>query len=95
MKFSGVKTKTEKVLDLLRAYEPPNMLWVAPDGSWPIVWARARGMKVWDAEGRKYIDLTAAFGVAAAGHGQGRVVAAGQRQMGKLLHALGTFTRTV
>jgi 4-aminobutyrate aminotransferase-like enzyme len=81
--------KTKKVLDLLRAYEPANMLWIAPDGSWPIVWARARGTNVWDAEGRKYIDLTAAFGVAAAGHGQGRVVAAGQRQMGKLLHAMG------
>ena len=40
-------------------------------------------------EGRKYIDLTAAFGVAAAGHGQMRVVAAGQRQMATLLHAMG------
>jgi 4-aminobutyrate aminotransferase-like enzyme len=84
-----VKTKSRKVLDLLRAYEPAHMLWIAPDGSWPIVWARARGANVWDAEGRKYIDLTAAFGVAAAGHGCGRVVAAGKRQMGKLLHAMG------
>jgi 4-aminobutyrate aminotransferase-like enzyme len=89
LKFTGVKTKTKKVLDLLRAYEPANMLWIAPDGSWPIVWARAKGMNVWDAEGRKYMDLTAAFGVAAAGHGRGRVVAAGQRQMGKLPHAMG------
>jgi 4-aminobutyrate aminotransferase-like enzyme len=84
-----VKTRTKKVLDLLRAYEPAHMLWIAPDGSWPIVWARAKGTNVWDAEGRKYIDLTSAFGVAAAGHGQGRVVAAGKRQMGKLLHAMG------
>ena len=61
-----MKTKTKKVLDLLRRYEPANMLWIAPDGSWPMVWARARGTNVWDAEGRKYIDLTAAFGVAAA-----------------------------
>jgi 4-aminobutyrate aminotransferase-like enzyme len=84
-----VKSKTKKVLGLLRAYEPANMLWIAPDGSWPIVWARAKGTTVWNAEGRKYLDLTAAFGVAAAGHGQGRVVAAGRRQMGKLLHAMG------
>jgi 4-aminobutyrate aminotransferase-like enzyme len=81
--------KTKKVLNRLRAYEPANMLWIAPDGSWPIVWARAKGMNVWEAEGRKYIDLTAAFGVAAAGHGNPRVVAAGRRQMGKLLHAMG------
>jgi 4-aminobutyrate aminotransferase-like enzyme len=89
VKFPGVKSKTKKVLDLLRVYEAANMLWIAPDGSWPIVWERAKGMNVWDAEGRKYIDLTAAFGVAAAGHGQARVVAAGKRQMGKLLHAMG------
>jgi 4-aminobutyrate aminotransferase-like enzyme len=84
-----VKTKTQKVLKLLRAYEAANMRWIAPDGSWPIVWARARGMNVWDAGGRKYLDLTAAFGVAAAGHSQPRVVAAGRKQMGKLLHAMG------
>jgi 4-aminobutyrate aminotransferase-like enzyme len=33
--------------------------------------------------------LTAAFGVAAAGHANPRVVAAGRRQMGVLLHAMG------
>ena len=60
-----------------------------PDGSWPIVWERARGGHVWDAEGRRYLDLTAAFGVAAAGHANPRVVRAGQRQMAKLLHAMG------
>src|ERR1700729_1924210 len=59
------------------------------DGSWPIVWERARGTHVWDAEGRKYLDLTAAFGVAAAGHANPRVVQAGQKQMAKLLHAMG------
>ena len=84
-----MKTRTQKVLRLLRDYEAANLLWIAPDGRWPIVWARAQGAKVWDAEGRKYIDLTAAFGVAAAGHAAPGVVAAGQRQMGRLLHAMG------
>ncbi len=59
------------------------------DGSWPIVWERAQGVHVWDAEGKKYLDLTAAFGVAAAGHANSNVVRAGQRQMAKLLHAMG------
>jgi 4-aminobutyrate aminotransferase-like enzyme len=53
------------------------------------VWERAKGVHVWDAEGKKYLDLTAAFGVAAAGHGNPRVVRAGQQQMAKLLHAMG------
>lgn len=77
------------MLKLLRAYEPANLLWIAPGGGWPIVWEQARGTRIRDAEGRKYIDLTAAFGVAAAGHANPRVVAAGQAQMGKLLHAMG------
>lgn len=82
-------TRSQKVLAQLRAYEPANLLWMEPDGSWPIVWARAKGASVWDADGRKYIDLTAAFGVAAAGHAAARVVTAGRRQMGTLLHAMG------
>ncbi len=60
-----------------------------PDGSWPIVWERARGVFVWDADGKKYLDLTAAFGVAAAGHANPNVVKAGQKQMARLLHAMG------
>ena len=80
---------TRQTLDLLRAYESRNVLFTEPDGSWPIVWERARGVHVWDAEGKKYLDLTAAFGVAAAGHANPRVVKAGQQQMAKLLHAMG------
>ncbi|HEY5912034.1 MAG TPA: aspartate aminotransferase family protein [Verrucomicrobiae bacterium] len=83
------RTNTRRTLALLRAYESRNVTFQEPDGSWPIVWDRARGVHVWDAEGRKYLDLTAAFGVAAAGHANPRVVKAGQRQMAKLLHAMG------
>jgi 4-aminobutyrate aminotransferase-like enzyme len=80
---------TKKILNQLRDYESRNITFMEGDGSWPIVWERARGTDVWDADGRKYLDLTAAFGVAAAGHANPRVVRAGQRQMAKLLHAMG------
>lgn len=76
-------------LDLLRKFESRNVTFMEADGSWPIVWRRARGVQVWDEQGRKYIDFTAAFGVAAAGHANPRVVAAGCRQMRRLLHAMG------
>jgi 4-aminobutyrate aminotransferase-like enzyme len=46
-------------------------------------------MHVVDADGRKYVDLTAAFGVAAAGHANRRVVQAGCRQLRRLPHAMG------
>ena len=85
---SRVKT-TKQIIDQLRDYESRNITFIEPDGSWPIVWERARGADVWDADGRKYLDLTAAFGVAAAGHANPRVVRAGQQQMKKLLHAMG------
>ena len=81
--------KTQETIQLLRAYESRNVLFTDPDGSWPIVWERAKGVNVWDADGGKYLDLTAAFGVAAAGHANANVVKAGQQQMAKLLHAMG------
>lgn len=82
-------TGSKAVLAALRDYESRNVLFTELDGSWPIVWERAKGVHVWDAEGKKYLDLTAAFGVAAAGHANPAVVRAGQKQMAKLLHAMG------
>src|SRR6266566_7186459 len=78
-----------QVLELLKHFESRNVTFIEPDGSWPTVWERARGAQVWDADGKRYLDLTAAFGVAAAGHANPHVVKAGQRQMARLLHAMG------
>jgi len=80
---------TKKILQQLRDFESRNVTFIEPDGSWPIVWERARGVHVWDLAGKKYLDLTAAFGVAAAGHANTKVGRAGQQQMAKLLHAMG------
>jgi 4-aminobutyrate aminotransferase-like enzyme len=84
-----IPMKTKQILDLLRAYESRNVVFMEPDGSWPIVWERAKDIFVWDADRKKYLDLSAAFGVAAAGHANRRVVKAGQKQMARLLHAMG------
>jgi len=81
--------RTKTILQWLRDYESRNVTFMESDGSWPIVWERARDTAVWDANGKKYLDLTAAFGVAAAGHANPRVVQAGQKQMARLLHAMG------
>ena len=82
-------TETEKILRTLSDYESRNVVFAEPDGSWPIVWERAKGAHVWDADGKKYLDLTAAFGVANSGHGNPRIVKAAEEQMAKLLHAMG------
>lgn len=87
--MSTEPTRTTAVLDTLREFESPNITFLPEQGNWPIVWERAKGMNVWDVEGKEYLDFTAAFGVAAAGHAATPVVRAGQRQMGQLLHAMG------
>jgi 4-aminobutyrate aminotransferase-like enzyme len=80
---------TKTILQMLRGFESRNITFTEPDGSWPIVWERARGVHVWDADGEKYLDLTAAFGVAATGHANPRVVNAAQKQLARLPHAMG------
>jgi len=81
--------ETKIILQQLRDFESRNVTFIDPDGSWPIVWERAKGVHVWDADGKKYLDLTAAFGVAATGHANPRVVRAGQLQLARLPHAMG------
>src|ERR1051326_8192817 len=51
---------SRQVLQLLEQFESRNVTAIEPDGSWPMVWERAQGVHVWDAEGKKYLDLTAA-----------------------------------
>ena len=71
----------------LSAVESRNVTCALPTP--PVFWERARGCNVWDADGNRYVDLTAGFGVANVGHSHPRVVAAVQAQASRLLHALG------
>jgi len=71
----------------LHQYESRNITFISP--RWPIFWKRAQGVNVWDEDGNRYLDLTAAFGVASVGHNNPRVVAAIRAQAGQLLHAMG------
>jgi len=58
-------------------------------GKDPIAWVRAAGANVWDADGNRFVDLTAGFGVASIGHTHPAVVAAIREQAGVLLHGMG------
>ena len=55
----------------------------------PIVWTRALGSNVWDADGNRYVDLSAGFGAAAVGHNHPEVLDAVRAQSERLVHALG------
>lgn len=71
----------------LARYESPNVTYLAAD--FPVFWEEAAGANVRDVDGNVYIDLTAAFAVAGAGHANPRVVAAIREQAGRLLHGMG------
>ncbi|MHA7838931.1 MAG: aspartate aminotransferase family protein [bacterium] len=55
----------------------------------PIFWQRAAGANVWDVDDNRFVDLTAAFGVANVGHAHPRVAEAVARQAGDLMHGMG------
>jgi 4-aminobutyrate aminotransferase-like enzyme len=55
----------------------------------PVFWERALGANVWDVDGNRYIDLTAAFGVALTGHSHPAVTAALAAQSVRLVHGMG------
>ena len=55
----------------------------------PIFWQRAQGANVWDVDGNRFVDLSAAFAVANVGHAHPAVVAAIAGQAQALLHGMG------
>ena len=73
--------------DRLRRVESRNITQLGPD--FPVFWTDARGAAVRDADDNVYIDLTAGFGVAHAGHAHPRVTAAIAEQSARLAHGLG------
>ncbi len=57
----------------------------------PVAAVRGEGSWVWDADGKKYLDLFPGWGVSGLGHCHPRVVAAVREQAGRLLHMPNNF----
>ena len=57
---------------------------------------RAEGVKMWDVNGKEYIDLIAGFSVANIGHGNKKVIGAVQKQAADYMHLIvyGEFIET-
>lgn len=73
--------------DRLARVESPNITRLEPVA--PIFWASANGANVQDADGNIFVDLTAGFSVAAAGHANPLVAEAITHQAETLPHGLG------
>jgi 4-aminobutyrate aminotransferase-like enzyme len=71
----------------LRAYESRGVTWMAAD--FPVFWERGEGANVWDVDGNRFLDFTAAFAVSGLGHDAGVLREAVKAQAGRLLHAMG------
>jgi hypothetical protein len=71
----------------LTGVESRNVTFISHD--FPVFWRTALGSNVWDADGNRFVDLTAAFGVAAAGHRHPVIEDAIRSQSETLVHAMG------
>jgi 4-aminobutyrate aminotransferase-like enzyme len=71
----------------LAARESRNVTYLADD--FPVFWESASRATVTDVDGNRYIDLTAAFGVAAVGHANPAVAAAIAEQAQRMMHGMG------
>ena len=72
----------------LSRHEFPACSIIGP-GRTPVFWKRAAGANVEDVDGNIYVDLTAGFCVAVAGHSNPRVVKAISEQASQLIHSQG------
>ncbi|MDH5789534.1 MAG: acetylornithine transaminase [Nitrospinota bacterium] len=60
-------------------------------GRYPIALVKGKGMHVWDASGKKYLDFVAGVAVDSLGHCPPAVVRAIRKQAGQLLHVSNWF----
>jgi 4-aminobutyrate aminotransferase-like enzyme len=78
--------RSQALAQRLAHVESPNITRLEPA---PIFWAAAHGANVRDVDGNVFVDLTAGFGVASAGHSNPAVTAAISAQAAELAHGLG------
>lgn len=71
------------------ALESDHILQVYRRG--PVVFEHGRGCRLFDSEGRSYLDLISGVGVASLGHGHPRLAAAIAEQASTLLHTSNLF----
>ena len=73
----------------LRSVEGANVTFLPLDNSFPIFWEAGNGCLIIDVDGNQLLDMTAAFGVSALGHGKTAATDAIANQATQLLPGLG------
>ena len=57
----------------------------------PVALSRGQGCRVWDADGRQYLDLIAGIAVSSLGHAHPAIVEAVSRQVAEVAHTSNLF----
>ncbi|MGL6227555.1 MAG: aspartate aminotransferase family protein [Thermoguttaceae bacterium] len=78
-------SKTEKTIALFKKYVIGNYT------RYPVVLVRGEGSRVWDIEGKGYLDFFPGWGCGLLGHCPGPVVQAVQKQLETLIHIPNTW----
>lgn len=77
---------TQEIIDGYDRYVIANYY-----GRMPLAIVRGQGSEIWDADGKRYLDLFPGWGCSLLGHCHPRVVEAIREQAGKLIHMDNTF----
>lgn len=84
----GEKMNSQKIIAMHNQYVMPTY---TPE----LALVRGEGVRVWDAEGRKYLDFLAGIAVTVAGHCHPRLVEAIRQQAGRLMHVSNLYYNEV
>lgn len=74
-------TKTQKIIDKYTKFVMPTYI-----HNMDVVFVKGNGAKIWDVEGKEYLDFFPGWAVSGLGHCHRRVVSAIRKQAGKLIH---------
>ena len=78
-------SKSQAIIDLFDDYVIPNYR------RYPVALVRGEGSHVWDADGRRYLDLFPGWGCNILGYSPPSVVEAIQQQAAELIHVPNTW----
>lgn len=81
----------EEKIDTKKVIEQYDKYVIANYGRLPVVMVRGQGSYVWDADGKRYLDMFPGWAVSGLGHCPGPVVEAIRQQAGELIHMDNTF----
>ena len=81
----AIGPKTRRVIETFDRYVVPNYK------RFPLCRVKGEGSRVWDAEGREYLDLFPGWGCNLLGHCPEPIVSAVQEQVAKLIHVPNTW----